>query len=173
MKSLGTSRTSSLAATNLPDRLDWAPFLTFGIDSILPLSVARGRAPPGKLMRFSIDECLHTSPVTLAHHAGYACEHVNFLGMGGYKDWQLMARIRDEEFTLITNNRTDFAALYGREDLHAGLVIIIPNVVPVRQCELFRTALAHIGGRSMVNTVLEIDVVGASAICREYLCPGP
>ena len=122
-------------------------------------------------MRFLIDECLHTSLVTVAHHAGYACEHVNFLGLGGYKDWQLMARIRDEEYTFVTNNRTDFAVLYGREDLHAGLVIIIPNVVPVRQCGLFRTALAHIGGRSMVNTVLEIDVVAASAICREYPYP--
>jgi len=32
-------------------------------------------------MRFLIDECLHTSLVTVAHHAGYACEHVNFLGL--------------------------------------------------------------------------------------------
>ena len=74
-------------------------------------------------MRFLIDECLHTSLVTVAHHA--------------------------------------------------GLVIIIPNVVPLRQRDLFRAALTHIGGRSMVNTVLEIDVVGASAICREYPYPFP
>lgn len=34
-------------------------------------------------MRLLIDECLHTSLATLAHEAGYACEHVNFLGLGG------------------------------------------------------------------------------------------
>jgi Domain of unknown function (DUF5615) len=41
-------------------------------------------------MKFPIDECLHTSLVTLAHDAGHGCEHVNFLGLGGHKDWQLM-----------------------------------------------------------------------------------
>lgn len=40
------------------------------------------------MMRILIDECLHTSLVTVAHDAGYVCEHVNFLGLGGYKDWQ-------------------------------------------------------------------------------------
>jgi predicted nuclease of predicted toxin-antitoxin system len=122
-------------------------------------------------MRILIDECLHTSLVTAAHDAGYVCDHVNFLGLGGYKDWQLMAKIRDEEYTFVTNNRTDFAALYGREGLHAGLVIIIPNVVPSRQRELFRTALAHIGDRDLINAILEIDVAGDSATCREYPYP--
>jgi predicted nuclease of predicted toxin-antitoxin system len=67
-------------------------------------------------MRFLVDECLHTSLVTLAHEAGYICEHVNFLGLGGQKDWQLMTKIRAEEYTFVTNNRTDFAALYAKED---------------------------------------------------------
>ena len=122
-------------------------------------------------MKFLIDECLHTSLVKVAHGAGFTCEHVNFLGLGGSKDWQLMARIREEEYTFVTNNWTDFAALYGREHLHAGLVVIIPNVVPRRQCKLFQAALAYIGGRDLVNTVLEIDAAGASTICREYSYP--
>ena len=134
-------------------------------------AAARERTPPGELMRFLIDECLHTSLVRVAHSAGYACEHVNFLGLGGSKDWQLMAKICDEDYTFVTNNRTDFAALYDREHLHAGLVVIIPNVVPSRQCELFQAALAYIGGRDLVNTVLEINVAGASTICREYSYP--
>ncbi len=87
-------------------------------------------------MRFLIDECLHTSLVGIAHDAGYICDHVNFLGLGGCKDWELMARIRTEEYTFVTNNRTDFTALYGREEVHAGLIIIVPNVVPARQREL-------------------------------------
>ena len=32
-------------------------------------------------MKFPIDECLHTSLVAVAHDAGHACEHVNFLGL--------------------------------------------------------------------------------------------
>jgi len=124
-------------------------------------------------MRFLIDECLHTSLVALAHDAGHVCEHVNFLGLGGYKDWQLMTRIRSEDFTLVTNNGTDFAALYAKEEIHAGLVIILPNATPSRQRELFRAALAHLAKRDLTNAVLEVDLTGATATCREYPYPLP
>jgi len=124
-------------------------------------------------MRFLIDECLHTSLVALAHDAGHVCQHVNFLGLGGHKDWQLMTRIRREDFTLVTNNGTDFAALYAKEEIHAGLVIILPNVTPSRQRELFRAALAHLAKRDLTNAVLEVDLAGATATCREYQYPLP
>ena len=117
-------------------------------------------------MKFLIDECLHTSLITLAHDAG-----VNFAGLGGHKDWQLMTRIRTEDYTFVTNNRTDFTALYAEEQLHAGLVIILPNVTPSLQRELFRAALSHIGKRDLVNAVLEVDLAGATAACREYSYP--
>ncbi len=100
-------------------------------------------------MKFLIDECLHTfstraertfglcaSLVELAHKAGHLCDHVNFLGLSGYKDCQLMTRIRSEECAFITNNRVDFTELYGREESHAGLVIIVCQVTPARQREL-------------------------------------
>jgi predicted nuclease of predicted toxin-antitoxin system len=122
-------------------------------------------------MKFLIDECLHTSLVTVAHDAGHACEHVNFLGLGGHKDWQLMAKIRSEDYTFVTNNRADFTALYGREELHAGLVIILPSVTPSRQRGLFRAALSHIGKRDLTNAVLEVDLAGTTATCREYSNP--
>jgi predicted nuclease of predicted toxin-antitoxin system len=123
-------------------------------------------------MKFLLDECLHTSLVALAHDAGYIYDHVNFLGLGGYKDWQLMATFRNGDYTFVTNNRADFASLYANEELHAGLVIVIPNVTPSRQRELFRAALLHIGKRDLVNIVLEVTVVNAAAICREYPFPG-
>jgi predicted nuclease of predicted toxin-antitoxin system len=124
-------------------------------------------------MRLLIDECLHTSLVTVAHEAGHECEHVNFLGLGGRKDWQLMTRIRAEGYTLVTNNRTDFSALYAKEELHAGLVIILPNVTPSRQRELLRAALLHVGRRDLINAVLEVDLAGATVTCREYSSPVP
>ena len=124
-------------------------------------------------MKFLIDECIHTSLVTLAHAAGHVCEHVTFLGLGGHKDWQLMTGILREDYTFVTNNRTDFMALYDREELHAGLVIILPNVTPSRQRDLFRAALSHIGKRDLVNAVLEVSLAGDTAICREYSYPLP
>jgi hypothetical protein len=109
----------------------------------------------------------------VAHAAGYACEHVNFLGLGGYKDWQLMSTIRGAEYTFVTNNRTDFTALYAKEQLRAGLIIIRPNVTPSRQRELFGAALSHIGKRNLINAVLEVDIAGATAICSEFPYPLP
>ena len=122
-------------------------------------------------MKLLIGECLHTSLMGVAHTAGYACDHVNFIGLSGYKDWQLMDRTRASEYTFVTNNRVDFAAIYGREEIHPGLVVIVPNVVPSLQRELFRAALAHIGGRELVNTLVEVDVTDAGVRCREFPYP--
>jgi predicted nuclease of predicted toxin-antitoxin system len=130
-------------------------------------------APGGSLSvaRFLMDECLHTSLVELAHAAGHAAEHVIHLGLGGAKDWQLMETILERDYTLATNNRLDFLALYSRASLHAGLVIIVPNVTPPRQRELFQAALEHIGGREIVNAVLEVEYSGDRIECREYPLP--
>lgn len=62
-------------------------------------------------MKFLIDECLHTSLVTVAHECGYVCDHVNFLGLSGSKDWELMPRIHAEQYVFVTNNRSDFTTL--------------------------------------------------------------
>jgi hypothetical protein len=40
--------------------------------------------------------------------------------------------------------------------LHAGLVIIVPNVKPALQRQLFETALGLISERDLVNTVIEV-----------------
>ena len=74
-----------------------------------------------------------------------------------------MRTVQAGEYTFVTNNRTDFTALYAKEELHAGLVIILPNVTPARQRELFRAALSHIGKRNLMNAVLEVDLAGATA----------
>jgi predicted nuclease of predicted toxin-antitoxin system len=122
-------------------------------------------------MRLLIDECLHTSLVAVAHKAGYVCDHVNFIGLSGYKDWQLMDRIRAGEYTFVTNNRVDFAALYNREEIHPGLVIIVPNVVPRLQRDLFRAALAHVGRRALVSALIEVDITDAGITCQEFRYP--
>jgi len=42
----------------------------------------------------------------------------------------LMKPILDEAFTFVTNNAKDFRRLYAREDIHAGLLILIPSAPP-------------------------------------------
>ena len=92
-------------------------------------------------MKLLIDECLHTSLVAVAHAAGHAADHVVHRGLGGLKDWQLMPVIRGQEYTFVTNNLVDFIGIYGKEPLHAGVIILVPSVAPARQRQLFTAAL--------------------------------
>jgi len=138
-----------------------------GSQFALPGSVARRP----NVAKFLIDECLHTSLVELAHTAGNAADHVNYLGRGSAKDWQLMDTILERNYTFVTNNRSDFLALYNRTQVHAGLVIIVPNVTPHRQRELFRAALNHIGRGEIINVVLEVEYSGDRIECRQYPLP--
>jgi predicted nuclease of predicted toxin-antitoxin system len=124
-------------------------------------------------LKFLIDECLHTSLVQIAQTAGYLAEHVNYLSLGGLKDWQLLPVIREREFTFVTNNGPDFLALIGKELLHPGLIIIVPNVRPVFQRELFKAALDHIGPRDLTNSVVEVKYAGERIVCSEYALPEP
>jgi predicted nuclease of predicted toxin-antitoxin system len=122
-------------------------------------------------VKLLIDECLHTSLIELAHAAGHAADHVNYLGLGGAKDWQLMATIRQKDYTFVTNNRSDFLALHKSEPLHAGVIILVPNVTPVRQRELLSAALKHIGARDLTNAVVEAEYAGNRIVCSEYALP--
>jgi predicted nuclease of predicted toxin-antitoxin system len=118
-----------------------------------------------------IDECLHTSLLELAHTAGHAADHVNYLALGSSKDWDLMKLIVERDYTFVTNNRLDFLALFRRVPLHAGLVVIVPNVKPALQRELFQAALHFIGNRELVNIVIEVDYRGTEIECRQYSLP--
>ena len=124
-------------------------------------------------MKALIDECLHTSLVEAAHAAGHAADHVTYVGLGGAKDWQLMSVILEQDYTFVTNNRSDFLSLYGKESLHAGLIVIVPNVVPSEQRRIFEAILQHIGQREIVNAVIEADYDGTQIRCSEYIWPTP
>ena len=82
-------------------------------------------------MRFLIDECLHTSLTDIANKAGHEAHHVARRGWSGFKDHQLRKLILREEFTFVTNNASHFRKLMGEIELHAGLILIVPNVVPI------------------------------------------
>jgi predicted nuclease of predicted toxin-antitoxin system len=77
-------------------------------------------------VKLLLDDCLHTSLVEIAHAAGHLADHVNYLGLGSSKDWQLMSTIRERDYTFVTNNRSDFLALHKQESLHTGVIVIVP-----------------------------------------------
>lgn len=109
-------------------------------------------------MRFLIDECLHTSLTEVAHKAGHEAHHVSWRGWSGLEDRSLRELAVREEFVFVTNNAGDFRKLMGEAELHAGLIVILPNVKPTAQCELFARAvyeIAHLP--DLINKVVEID----------------
>ena len=122
-------------------------------------------------MRFLIEECLHESLVGVAHGAGFEATHVNHLGLSGKPDWELAERIVKDEFTFVTNNRMDFIRLFGEMELHAGLIVIIPNVVPSLQRALFGAAILYIAGNELINSAIEVSLVGKTVKCVEYEIP--
>lgn len=123
-------------------------------------------------MNFLIDECLHTSLVEVATARGHEATHVNYRGMSGVQDWNLMAPIREGEFTFVTNNARDFRRLYAREAIHAGLVILIPNVTPDLQRILFDAALDDLDGEGgLINEALEIGLIDGGIEITRYELP--
>ena len=80
-------------------------------------------------MRFLIDECLSIDLIPIASEAGHEAQHVARIGKAGWKDWNVVRTAADGDFVLVTNNASDFRKLYATTPLHAGLIIIVPNVV--------------------------------------------
>lgn len=49
-----------------------------------------------------------------------------------------MATIRAQDYTFVTNNRSDFLTLHGQELLHPGVIVIVPSVTPLRPARTFQ-----------------------------------
>lgn len=123
-------------------------------------------------MNFLTDECLHTSLVEVAVARGHEATHVTYRGLSGVQDWNLMAPIREAEFTFVSNNAKDFRRLYAREDIHAGLVILIPDVPPIAQRELFDAALDDLDDApGLINEALEVALFEGEIQISRYELP--
>ena len=84
---------------------------------------------------------------------------------GGKPHWELGNRIVKAEFTFVTTNRVDFIQLFGQMELHAGLVVIVPNVVPSVQRALFEGAIQYLAEEDFVNSAVEVSVEGKAVKC--------
>jgi predicted nuclease of predicted toxin-antitoxin system len=124
-------------------------------------------------VNFLIDECLHTSLVEVAVEYGHEATHVTYRGLSGVQDWNLMAPIREGDFTFVTNNAKDFRRLYAQEEIHAGLVILTPNVPPSEQRKLFEAALDDlVMALGLINEALEVGIVDGDIQITRYELPG-
>lgn len=125
-------------------------------------------------MRFLIDECLSVQLVAVAGEAGHEAHHVAHVGKAGWKDWNVVHYAREQDFVLVTNNAADFRKLYAAQPLHAGLVILIPNVDGELQQQLFKGALDELALHGEpINQVLEVDLDGDEATFTFYELPSP
>jgi predicted nuclease of predicted toxin-antitoxin system len=121
-----------------------------------------------------IDECLTVQLVAVAGQAGYEAYHVAHVGKAGWKDWHVMQHAREQDFVLVTNNAIDFRQLYAAQLLHAGLVILIPNVDGEMQQRLFTGVLDQLARHGEpINQVLEVDLDGKEATFAFYELPSP
>jgi len=120
-------------------------------------------------VKFLIDECLHTSLVSTATDQGHEAYHVNWLGLSGETDWDLMPRVVADGLTFVTNNARDFRKLFARESIHAGLVIIVPQVTPSLQRSLFLLVLDELDiDASLLNEAIEITIDDGDAVISRF-----
>jgi predicted nuclease of predicted toxin-antitoxin system len=118
---------------------------------------------------FLIDECLSPDLVAKAHERGLQATHVVHRGLQGTKDHDLLPTIFSGGFVFVTNNGRDFLKLYAKEDIHHGLVIIVPGgITSELQVKLFDDVLIAISGLSdLINKVIEVYIDGTIEV-RDY-----
>jgi hypothetical protein len=90
--------------------------------------------------------------------------------MSGATDRAITRRAIDDGHVLVTHNRVDFRALYGREGIHAGLIGFNtpPKLMDLAlHRRLFVLAMAELAGEEAYNTALEITVDMARQVTIE------
>ena len=123
-------------------------------------------------MRLLIDECLSPGLVHIAQQSGHEAYHLAHIGRAGSEDWQIVELALARDMVMVTNNAADFRRLYATQELHPGLLIVVPNVARQTQLRLFRAALARlrvIG--ELVNKALEVGLDGDEVSFDEYEWP--
>jgi hypothetical protein len=108
--------------------------------------------------------------LAVAQDHGHDCFHVNWLGLSGETDWDLMPRIVAEDFTFVTNNARDFRKLYARgsacwpgDHRSAGSAGTAVGVVRARSAGTCRLDL--------VNEVVEIAIEEGEALLTRHALP--
>lgn len=121
-------------------------------------------------MKFLIDECLSPLLANLAWDAGYVeSAHICRRGMDSWRDNNIMTRILESDWTLVTNNANDFRPKPGSTSLkpcyvgvslHAGLVCLNTPFGSTldEQIYYFKSTLIYLSDkRDLINMILEVN----------------
>lgn len=135
-------------------------------------------------MKFLIDECLSPELAKIAIDKEHGeTSHIVWLGLGGYKDWELTPIILDGDWIFVTKNSVDFRGprdkpgtkgQYADVALHAGLICLNgpPGMDLDMQIELFEQALVELDADpDLVNQVLEITLEDDDLRILRYALP--
>lgn len=122
-------------------------------------------------MRLLVDECLPTRLAAVAHGLGHEAYHVAHIGWAGLPDWALMERIKQGDYTLVTNNAVDFLQLYEQQAGHAGLILLLTQLPGSEQRDVFQQVLAGLEGVELRNRVVEVMATGQDLHISEYPFP--
>ena len=82
-------------------------------------------------LRFLIDENLSVKMPDVAHRRGFEAAHVAHLGLGQWKDWNILEIIRQQHWILVTNNATQInvSTKSGGNRYHGALFEFLRNDV--------------------------------------------
>jgi ABC-type transporter lipoprotein component MlaA len=83
-----------------------------------------------------------------------------------------MPKVVADGLTFVTNNARDFRKLFARELIHAGLIIIVPQVTPSLQRELFSLVLSELDSvAALLNEAIEVTIEDGTAIISRFEIP--
>jgi predicted nuclease of predicted toxin-antitoxin system len=88
------------------------------------------------------DEDLSPTLVRVAHEHGLDATCNRDRGVLGHTDAQLRHLVQGQGYVLVTDNASDFRAMYARDDVHPGLVVIPASDGRGRQQQLAHAAIA-------------------------------
>jgi len=118
-------------------------------------------------VKLFVDECLSPRLATALNLTGlYEAAHPRDWDGLADLDHVVLTRCLAEARIIVTENAVDFRKLLGRQEIHAGL-IIVPSVSRDRSIELVSSALTYLANLEnpnsiMIDQVLEIKDSGNS-----------
>jgi hypothetical protein len=109
-----------------------------------------------------IDENLSPNLVAAARARGYAAMAVRDLGLLNARDWELLAVVERNDWTLVTNNTGEFRRRYRRHIvLRAGIVFLHGVAGLAAQTDAFEAALDDIQqDHNLTNTEVLVEYFG-------------
>jgi len=102
---------------------------------------------------------------------GFAATHAVWLNKSGASDRSLAREALERDLVLVTNNAVDFRKIYARQEIHPGLVIIVPQLNIAGQRRAVAAMLRDMAGRDLLNKVVEVRADGDDFQCREFDWP--